>query len=973
MKSLWRRVITSERAHNNSARGVIGLNLTELLVAASVLGLLAMVLFPVFARESELPEAPEAGADMTEENVWATGDFPIQTIAPQMGWRGTEIAPEKWKPVEQPNLAEKLKQAAPLTLVDVAPGPQSVNSGHQPYMVPNSDGTWDMIYPHFGKYFSPQQMVIHDFGTGQTTSQLLGTRKGDTLLTKGRWEFHMAPAYYSNGKLLLANQPYEPVMFAIYDPDQNRFTHAVRPFGETVVRGETVLGEDGKLYGIGWNKKEKDGFIAYWYDPASGQSWRSEVFGPANKNIDSLYGGTTRSGDWVYADYGRKPWHLVGFNFKTGEGRILATSQNIIGSYKTIRYTPIEGGLSGVIEQPATINGGDKVTTETLSFWVHEGKLIPRAEGEENTPWSGRPAVPIKRPSFRWARSGQHWPAGFKPQEMTPQQLIANSPDVLVLASEAKLSVKDPAKPGWKKVDGEKIYGGVALQNDGAPDKKARHNGVATVLVTFSEPGEYYLYFRGRSLQGQINAGMAFSPGDKDAKPFGPVTVDNNSRVTAEYGWRKAFQSLHNSNSFRYTVRKEDVGKPLEFKVASGYTGAYKKFPGMTWDALLFSKDADKVTSLLPFVHRDSEKVDVNGHAELFYQYQNGPLQTVKYNLTMRNVAMKMVTEINDHVLFALADEYGQQIFYNLKTQQVMRFDKASSPYSMGLASGKLYVSGYPGSQMFEYAFTDKDGRMLNRPIRTRVAQIDKANTTHNPMAGTLGGADGGIYNAGVTYGRQREGGGFGWYDPETGKIDGVPLDERLFWATSANNGRYIIFSGKAGASKDYHQLLGWDTRTHSFAYRQYVPDFGSAGPLVEALPGGLVMGHASAGEHGYLYGLDAATGKILWRKRVPDNPTTSFAMIRRHRYTFRRGPEGDIWTFLGDTLVRIDPRTAHITPLGRLPKGTSPAQIAFAQGNVYIAWGGMLRQIKGLRTGQLSAASPASPKNPEEVSFVKK
>src|SRR5690606_14832673 len=103
------------------------------------------------------------------------------------------------------------------------------------------------------------------------------------------------------------------------------------------------------------------------------------------------------------------------------------------------------------------------------------------------------------------------------------------------------------------------------------------------------------------------------------------------------------------------------------------------------------------------------------------------------------------------------------------------------------------------------------DGQPLQRPTRAKVAQMSQVNTTHNPLSGTFGGADGNVYNGGITYGRQREGGGMGWYDPRTGKIEGMPLPQRLFWGTSADNGRYIVFSTKPGDIKENFQLMGWD------------------------------------------------------------------------------------------------------------------------------------------------------------------
>ena len=93
------------------------------------------------------------------------------------------------------------------------------------------------------------------------------------------------------------------------------------------------------------------------------------------------------------------------------------------------------------------------------------------------------------------------------------------------------------------------------------------------------------------------------------------------------------------------------------------------------------------------------------------------------------------------------------------------------------------------------------------------------------------------------------------------------------------------------------------------------------------------------------LYGFDPASGKILWTKSVPSPPVTAFSRVRRQAYSFRRGPGGYVWAYFDRTLVRIDPRTAQVEPLGK----TAPAQLAFAAGGVYIAGGPVLRRIEGI------------------------
>jgi hypothetical protein len=173
-----------------------------------------------------------------------------------------------------------------------------------------------------------------------------------------------------------------------------------------------------------------------------------------------------------------------------------------------------------------------------------------------------------------------------------------------------------------------------------------------------------------------------------------------------------------------------------------------------------------------------------------------------------------------------------------------------------------------------------------------------------------------------------------------------MPLeDHRVFWMTSAADARYIVLSTKC---EGQGQLLVWDTQAQRFRHR-IDPPCGATrpGPIVEALPG-LVMGHTvDAEDTPLLYGFDPSTGEILWTKSVPSPPVTAFSLVRRQAYSFRRGPQGFVWSFFDNSLVRIDPRDAHVEVIGRLSSGVRPAQLAFAHGKLFLAGGSHIRQIK--------------------------
>ncbi len=692
----------------------------------------------------------------------AGNDFSISEIRPQCGSITKEkIDPAQWKPVDQSNLAVQLDSAPLLKVVDAAPSPERCWVGRRPYLVPNPDGTsWDMLYPYYNKYGGTQEVVIHDFGTGRTRKQILSGGKGDSPLTKNRIGFHMQPSFYADGKLIF--EMYGALMFVVYDPAEDAFVHGVKPYGDSVINGRCVLGDDGMIYGVGW-PKDKSGFVAHRFNPKTYEAQRFDTFGPPNEHRRELYRRVCMLGDWIYAAIGARPWHLVAFNFGTGEGRLLAATEAIIGDHNTIGMTRVKGGLNGHIRNAASVAGIKDFDRKEFAFWLHDGAIHPRTN--DVPPWSDTPVQQDRRPRFAWAREFQVWPRGFTP----------------------------PAPP--------------------------------------------------------------------------------------------------------------------------------------------------------PFIEEDSEKPDADGRVALRYR-QGGEeeWQTLEYRVNLYPGIVRLLTELNDHVLFATDEGYGQHVFYDLKAGALKRIGGTISPYSIGFLRNRLYVSGYPGSQIVEYDFSRPLGLRQAIPNPKRLGH--PKSDTHIPLGGTIGGADGRVYNGGTTAGRRRIGGGLGWYDTATGELGGLPLDgHRVFWMASAADARYVVLSSKC---ESQGLLFVWDTQTHSFLHRVNPPQGATRpGPIVEALPG-LVMGHTvGTGDVPFLYGFDPASGQTLWTKRVPSPPVTSFSQVRRQAYTFRRGPNGLIWSFFGNTLVRIDPCNAHVEPVGRLPDGTHPAQLAFTGGKVFLAGGKRVRRIE--------------------------
>ena len=120
---------------------------------------------------------------------------------------------------------------------------------------------------------------------------------------------------------------------------------------------------------------------------------------------------------------------------------------------------------------------------------------------------------------------------------------------------------------------------------------------------------------------------------------------------------------------------------------------------------------------------------------------------------------------------------------------------------------------------------------------------------------------------------------------------------------------------------------------------RDFVPLPGrqSTGPI-EAVGETLVMGLApKAGEQpATVFVADVAAGQVLRQRNLPGE----------RRGAFRAGPDGSVWTFLDDVLVRIAPESLEVTVVGRLPE---PGDFAFAGRDIYFAGTPQLRCARGL------------------------
>jgi hypothetical protein len=345
--------------------------------------------------------------------------------------------------------------------------------------------------------------------------------------------------------------------------------------------------------------------------------------------------------------------------------------------------------------------------------------------------------------------------------------------------------------------------------------------------------------------------------------------------------------------------------------------------------------------------------------------------------LTFYAVPIRHMAALPDGSILGIGEGYARAVRFDPRSRQRTLLGQCMSTYSVVPFERKVYICGYPGSLLWSYDSAQPwtAGRASDVPpaddassannksqAATRdtnpalLAMLKDFTDVHMPWASAVG-ADARIYVGGKVV-RIGNGGGLGWWDTQTQKPGGFhePFErDTIAWMCAADEGRFIVCSTKPVAGRTdpdskppRGRLFVYDTTTHELIHTvdderlEHFPGF-----VTEAMPG-LVMGYAprkNEAEGGLLYGFEPAAGKVTWTKPVPHPPQTAFSFMRRGRYEFDRGPDGFVWTTMGAALVRIDPRTAEVHPVGKMEQNP----ILFLDGDIYVAGTDWFRRITGI------------------------
>jgi hypothetical protein len=385
-----------------------------------------------------------------------------------------------------------------------------------------------------------------------------------------------------------------------------------------------------------------------------------------------------------------------------------------------------------------------------------------------------------------------------------------------------------------------------------------------------------------------------------------------------------------------------------------------------------------------PEVYFDQIDPDENGNALVWYRSRKDKSaekpdwQSIRLEgISTYPHRINPLSVLPDGRIYGTGEDYVGTFIFDPKMDQTTYCGPrvGLAPYTTIVADDRLYLSGYSGGHLFVYdpmrPWTLGKGGPPGNPAPSQgdpksnpryLGDFDRTTRVGLMHASALG-ADGRIYFGGFGL-RHYTGGGFGWYDPKAEKMDGFwkPLSGyAVQWIAAAQNGTQVIISTIRAADElnnnqapDEAKLFVYDVSERKIV-REIVPiaKARTTGLIAEIAPGrllGLTSGRERA-EGSVLYGVDVASGEVLFTKDLPSRVSTDthwphWVDPSYEYHTFARGPDGFVWTYLKDVLVRIDPKDASLHVVGRIDPVGWPT---FIDNDIYLSGSEQLRRIRNL------------------------
>jgi hypothetical protein len=329
------------------------------------------------------------------------------------------------------------------------------------------------------------------------------------------------------------------------------------------------------------------------------------------------------------------------------------------------------------------------------------------------------------------------------------------------------------------------------------------------------------------------------------------------------------------------------------------------------------------------------------------------------------------LVRLPDGRLFGTAQAYSGRFLFDPRTGTGAALGNGGpSIYALAVHGDKLYWSGYASGPIDAFDPSRPWTLLKGGPPGTPAPDFRSPESNPQRLVGALFketrvkkvfdmvvGGDGRLYLGGAGV-RDYAGGSFAWYDPGSGEYGGMwrPFSGyRVYDLAAAVDGRFIVISTKTARDElnndtrpESAKLFVWDTVERRLV-RSVVPVPGAAkaGPVVETSPGRVMGTTEDPGTEkgGILYGVDIRTGEVLFSKKLPDRLRFRWAH-GTSQWDYLKGPDGNVYTYLGDALVRIRPENARVETLGRLRR---PGRMCFVGNDLYLAGAEPVRRLAGI------------------------
>jgi hypothetical protein len=414
--------------------------------------------------------------------------------------------------------------------------------------------------------------------------------------------------------------------------------------------------------------------------------------------------------------------------------------------------------------------------------------------------------------------------------------------------------------------------------------------------------------------------------------------------------------------------------------------------PPWPWRASPWDKAAPK-----PELYREQIDPDAQGHAKLWYRLPEDATHAPQHpapdarpeELGWKSIRLEVenyphrispLVQLPDGRLFSGGEDYVGSFVFDPRTDQatLLGRNQGVAPYTHLVSGGKLYSSGYPAGPVYVYdpqkPWTVYHGGPPGHPAPPR------EDPASNPREmGSLGkdtrvaiahssalGADDKLYFGGFGE-RNYTGGGFGWYDPKPEQFGGFwkPLSGYAVYYLAPLEGGHLIAISTATAADELNEhrapseakLFFYDVAQAKIV-REIVPVPGarSTGLITEIAPGRLLGLTTDTRDpkqpgSGLLYGMDCNTGEVLFRKPLPwpvsiDNYWPHWVDPSYEYLDLVHGPDGFVWTYLKNVLVRIDPKDASVHVVGKIEPVGHPT---FVGRDVYLSGPEQLRRLRNI------------------------